>query len=180
MNKKRMMLNLIGQLSSFVCSLGISFVLTPYIVEKLGQETYGFVGLANNFTSYISLFTVALNGMLARYVTVEYSKKDYKSASGYLSTAVIAQGILAVILLVPMLLLAGNMEKFFNISPDIVPDVRILWVLIFVAFLASLPLGGYGTATFATNRLEVASLINIISNVVRAGVLCITFIFCIR
>ena len=64
----------------YICVLNRNkFFLTPYIVDNLGQETYGFVGLANNFSSYITMFTVALNGMLSRYVTVEYSKKDKKS-----------------------------------------------------------------------------------------------------
>ena len=111
---KRITLNLIGQLCTFACSIGISFFLTPYIVDNLGQETYGFVGLANNFNSYITMFTVALNGMLSRYVTVEYSKKDYESASGYLSTAIITQIILAIVLFIPMMILPKTDSKFLH------------------------------------------------------------------
>ena len=81
MNKKRLTTNLIGQLTSFACSLGISFFLTPYVVESLGRDAYGFVGLANSITGYITLFTVAINGMLSRYITIEFNKKEYKSAS---------------------------------------------------------------------------------------------------
>ena len=168
---------MIGQLTSFVCSLIISFILTPYIVSNLGQDTYGFVGLANSITSYITLFTVAINGMLSRYITVEYSKKDYKSASGYFTTALISQGILALALVIPMMFLARNMDLFFDVSPRIVSDVKVLWVLMFLSFLASLPTGGFGTATFATNHLEIQAIINILGNLVRAVTLIIAFIF---
>lgn len=177
MNKKRLSINLIGQLTSFVCSLGISFFVTPYVVAHLGTEAYGFVGLANNFTSYITLFTVAINGMLSRYITVEYSKGDYESASGYFSTALITQAILAIILLVPMGLLAGNIEYCFSISTEIVSDVKILWSLIFLSFLLGLPAGGFASATFAKNRLEISALVNIVTNIVRVAILLITFIF---
>ena len=156
MNAKRVSYNLAGQLISFVCSIGISFYLTPFVVKYLGEEAYGFVGLANNFISYFSLFSVALNGMLSRYITIECSKKDYKQASGYYSTALISQVILAVGLLVPMMLLAKHVDCVVNISLELVPDVRILWAALFVSFLLGLPAASFGTATFATNRLDIS------------------------
>ena len=174
---KRISYNLIGQLVSFVCSLGISFFVTPYIVNNLGAEVYGFVGLANNFTNYIVLLLVAINGMLSRYVTVEYTKKNYEAASGFFSTAVLTQIILAAVLFIPMMLFAGHMENFVNISPDIVPDVKILWVMIFFAFLAGLPMYAFATSTFATNRLEIQAIISILSNVVKTITLLVTFFF---
>lgn len=177
MNSKRLSLNMIGQLSSFICGAAISFILTPYIVKNLGQETYGFVGLANNITSYITLFTVAINGMLSRYITVEYSKGNYDAASGYYTTALIAQGILALVLLIPMMLLAGNMDLMFDVPVEIVPDVKLLWALMFLSFLAGLPAAGFGSATFATNHLEIQALINILSNLIRAVTLFLAFIF---
>lgn len=177
MDKKRISLNLIGQICSFACSLGISFFLTPHIVANLGSETYGFVGLANNFTSYITLFTVAINGMLSRYVTVEYSKKDYEQASGYLSTAIITQAVLAAALLVPMLLISNNIDSFVNISSEIVPDVRVLWSLILVSFLMGLATSGLGVSAFAKNRLEISAVISILCNCLRALIMVIAFIF---
>lgn len=177
MNKKRLSLNLIGQLVSFACSLGIGFFLTPYIVSNLGQETYGFVGLANNFTSYISLFTIAIDGMLSRYVTIEYSKKEHEEASRYLSTAFIAKAAISLILLIPMLLLVSKLEYVVNVSSGIVQDVRILWLLIFLAFLGNLSFGSFNTSLFAANRLDIQAVISVLCNLLRASVLIITFAF---
>lgn len=174
---KRISYNLIGQIISFMCSLGIGFLVTPYVVKQLGAETYGFVGLANNFTSYITLFTVAIDGMLSRYVTVEYARKDYKQASGYFSTAFFTQLILALILIIPMLLFAGNIEVFINISPEITSDVKILWTLVFISFLSGLSFSSFGTVAFVKNRLEIQAIISIVSNLIRAVVLLIAFLF---
>lgn len=175
MNKKRISLNLIGQLVSFACSLGIGFFLTPYMVANLGQETYGFVGLANNFTSYISLFTIAIDGMLSRYVTIEYSKKEHEEASRYLSTAFISKLAISVFLLIPMFFLVSKLEYVVNISSSIVQDVRILWLLIFLAFLGNLSFGSFNTSLFATNRLDIQAVLSVLSNLLRASVLIITF-----
>mgnify|MGYP005759058995 CR=1 FL=1 len=174
---KRISLNLIGQIVAFFCSLGISFFITPIVVNNLGSEVYGFVGLANNFTSYITLFTVAITSMLSRYVTISYAKKEYKKASEYFSTAVITQTILAFFLLILGLLFISKMENFINISPENIFDVKILWTLIFISFLLNLPLGCYSVASFAKNRLDIQAIVIVASNVIRAGTLAIAFIF---
>lgn len=172
---KRISLNLIGQVVAFLCSLGISFFITPFVVSGLGKEVYGFVNLATSFTSYISLFTIALTSMLARYVTVEYYRKDYEHASQYFSTAVFTQLLLALVLVVPAMLFTSNMEKYVDISPSNVSDVKILWGLVFLSFLISLPGGCYNVGAFTSNRLDLRAIATIISNVVRAAVLLFAF-----
>lgn len=174
---KRISINLIGQLISFVCLLGINFFMTPFVVENLGAEAYGFVGLANSFTGYISLITIALTSMLSRYVTVEYSRNNIEKASEYLSTAVISQLVLALILLVPMLILTNNIDHVVDISSSITSDVKLLWLLIFITFLAGLPTGCFNVASFAKNRLDLQAIIGIASNLIRAITLLIAFLY---
>ena len=53
MQNKRLAINMIASLFSFVISMGISFVLSPYIINTVGSEAYGFVNLANNFVSSV-------------------------------------------------------------------------------------------------------------------------------
>ena len=173
---KRISLNLVGQVVSFLCSLGISFFVTPFVVSGLGKEVYGFVNLATSFTSYITLFTIAITSMLSRYVTVEYHRKKYEHASQYFSTAVITQLLLAMILLVPAMLFTSSMEQYVDISPNNVFDVKILWALVFLSFLISLPGGCYSVGSFASNRLDLRAVVTIISNIVKAAVLILAFL----
>jgi len=173
---KRISWNIIGQLVAFACSLGISFFLSPFVVNNLGTEVYGFVNLANTFTSYISLFTVAITSMLSRYVTIEYSKKNFDGASQYFSSALITQGILAAIILLPALFLTYNLESVVNISTTYVFDVKILWGLIFLSFLISLPGGCLSVGSFASNRLDLKSIVTVVSNLTRVIILVITFV----
>ena len=46
---KQMAINMVAAIVSFLIGTGINFVLAPYLVKELGSETYGFIGLANNF-----------------------------------------------------------------------------------------------------------------------------------
>lgn len=65
-DNKQTTINLITSLAAFVINAGISFVLTPYILEKLGNEAYGFIGLAYDFVNYAGILTLALNSMSCR------------------------------------------------------------------------------------------------------------------
>ena len=46
-----LVINMVSSFLSLAVTFGISFFLSPYIVETVGVEAYGFVGLANNFIS---------------------------------------------------------------------------------------------------------------------------------
>ena len=39
---------------SLFISIGVSFILTPFLIEHIGKEAYGFFPLANNFVTYIT------------------------------------------------------------------------------------------------------------------------------
>lgn len=62
-NKRQFILNLFASLISFAANLGIGFLMTPFIVQQIGAEAYGFVGLANTMINYATLFTLALNSV---------------------------------------------------------------------------------------------------------------------
>lgn len=173
---RRMLMNLLGQLTTFVCSLGISFWITPFVVQSLGAEAYGYVNLATGFTSYISLFAVAITSMLSRYVTIEFSKKNFAKASEYFSTAFFSELFLVVILIIPSAFFIANMEHFVNILPENIDDVKILWTLVFVSFLINLPLGCYNIGSFTSNRLDLKAIVTIIFNITKSSILLITFL----
>mgnify|MGYP001033624236 CR=1 FL=1 len=80
MEKKRLMINLLVRMVSFVIHLLISFGLSRYVVEKIGADAYGFVSLANDFTGYAEILTVALNSMASRFITVSIRKRNMLTA----------------------------------------------------------------------------------------------------
>ena len=177
MNKKQISLNIIGLTLSFVCTTFVSFFVSPYVVKNLGAEAYGYVGLANNFIGYFNIVIIAITGMLSRHVTVQYSQKNYEEASGFFSTAFFAQLILAIVALPPVALLCSKMDSIFEMSEGIVPDVKLLWALTFLSFLLGLSFGGYNSAVFAKNKLDVQSVISIVKAILYAAILLVMFIF---
>lgn len=172
MNKgKQLSINLITQIATFVLNLCISFFLTPYIVEHVGKDVYGFVSLSSNFISYVTVFTIALNGMLNRYIAVEYNRKDYISTGKYLSSAIMANIVIMVALVPVIILVVGNLEKLINLPRGFEGDIKLLFLLTFLAFIINLPGCCFNVATYATNRLDKNNICNMLTAILRIAVI---------
>ncbi len=172
---KRLTINLVSQLVAFFVSVGVSFFLTPYITDKLGKDVYGFVGMAYQVTSYISMFTVAFNAMLNIFVATEYHKNNMKKANEYYTSVLVADTVLSVALFIPMLVIVVFMDKIMDVPVSVVNDIKLLWGIIFVTFLVQLATGPLGVGFFVSNRLDVSAKRNITTNVIRGVILLGTF-----
>lgn len=93
----QMIINLIANLISFAVTLGISFFLSPYIVQKLGAEANGFITLANNFISYATLVKTALNSVGSRYIIVAYHRGEIDKVNKYYSSLFFGDLIIGIV-----------------------------------------------------------------------------------
>lgn len=174
-DSKRTAINMSSQIISFLINVGITFFLTPFIVDKIGKEVYGFVGLANNITGYITIITTAVNSLANRYITIAYVKNDIPLARRYYSSVTAANILIVLIFAVPAAVLVSKLEWFINIPDLFTVDIKLLWLFIFLAFFLNLIFGRMTVATFAKNRLDLAASANISSNVLKLVLLVLMY-----
>ena len=174
---KRLIINLSANFISFIVSFGISFFLTPYITEALGTEAYGYILLGNNFVSYITIITSALNAMAARFITVSFYEKREDLANEYFSSVLISNIVISAVLLIPSVMIITFLDRIINISPSLVQDVKLLWLLLFASFFLTLISSVFSVAPYTKNRTDLAAYRDIFYNIVRALLLFVTFYF---
>ena len=153
---------------AYVINFAISFFLSPYIVENVGVDAYGFVGLANNFISYATLITIAVNALASRFVTVKLCEKDYDGANKYFSSVFIANTFLATVMGSVFVVIWFYLERVINIPENIFWDVKILFAALFLNCVLSTVCSIFSVATFATNKLYIASIRSIESHILKA------------
>ena len=100
-SNKKTIINVVSSLMVLVTNIIIGFWLSPFIVENIGVEANGFVTLANNFVTYANLIVNALNSMAARFITMEYVKKNYKKANAYYNSVFWGNLIIVAVLILP-------------------------------------------------------------------------------
>lgn len=172
---KQMAINMVASLIAFVVGLGIRFFLTPYIVDTLGAEAYGFIGLSLNILSYTGLITIALNSMAGRFVTIRYVEKNYVEANKYFSSVYYSNLILATVILLIGIILVSFLDYLVEIPVYLVSDVKILFALLLLNTIFTLIMEVWCGATFIKNRLDLSNIRNIIGNLLNACVLVILF-----
>lgn len=168
-------INLISQVSVIVAQMVISLFLTPIVLDKMGAEAYGFVGLVNNFVSYVAVITTALNSLAGRYITIAHHSGDQESAESYYSSVFFANCVMAVAVLAGSVLLAANIESVVSVSPGLVEDLQLMILLAFFNCALSLVVVVFGIAAFIKNQLYLNSIAQLVSSVIRAMLLCILF-----
>lgn len=174
--EKQTGINLIAQVIAFGINLGISFFLTPFIVEKIGVEANGFVSLANNFVEYAQLITISINSMAGRFITIKLHQKNPEDANKYFSSVFIANLIFSVVLTILSIVLITFIDRFMNISTAILTDVRILWAFIFGNFILGLFTSTFNVSTFVKDRLDLNAFCNIKGYIIRIIILLVCYI----
>ena len=174
---KQLAINMTATIIAFFVNMGISFVLSPIVVEKVGTEANGFVLLANNFVNYASLITIALNSMAGRFITIAIHQNKIEEANKYFNSVLITNIVMGIILLIPTVGCLFYLDHIINIPSDIVLDVKLLFFFIFVNFITSIIDATFSISTFAKNRLDLASKRKIESNILKAILLITAYTF---
>ena len=175
-DKKKLVINLVSIISVFFINSAISFFLSPYIVRTLGVEANGYVQLASNIISYISIITVALNSMSGRFITIALTKGEIENAVSYYTSVFWANIVISIVLLIPFLVSIWKLDKLLNISPALLFDVKILFALNFINFVFGNMFSLWNNAYYATNMLflQYARIMEVLF--VRVGFIVLLFV----
>lgn len=172
---KQTIINLASSLITLVVSLAINFFLSPFIVRTFGEEANGFTQLANNFITYASLLTVALNSMASRFITIHYYKGEIDKCNQYYSSVIIANIAIMLFLLFPAIICIYKLEAIINISSENVFQVKILFSFVFATFYVSQITGILNVATYVKNCLYLQNIINMVRTITKAVLLILCF-----
>ena len=124
--ERRFIINLSATVTAFVIGLCINFFLTPFIVENLGREAFGFIGLSNDFLNYFTLITIALNAMAGRFITIRYVEGNIGEAKKYMSSVFFANIILAAIILISsiQLVIIAILGELLSVNRKLLEDIQ--------------------------------------------------------
>lgn len=177
MNKKRLIINMTAQLISFAVSMGINFILNPYIVAHVGDKAISYLTISNNFVAYAQILVSALNTMASRFITISIHQEDYESANKYFTSVFYSNVIISLVLLAPSVFLIVFLDSILNIPSTMVSDVKVLFLFIFINFFISIIASIFSVSTYAKDRLDLVAVKTIQSEVIRGAILIGAYIF---
>lgn len=165
--KNKLVLNTVASFICFFLNIIISLVVSPIIVEYVGGDAYGYVKVASDFANYALVITVALNSVAARFISIAYHQNKVEEANKYFNSVFWMNVILSVCLFVVGLAIIVFLEKIINIPDELVVDVKVLFLFVFLNFILSVISTVITVATYIKNVLYISSIINAISSILK-------------
>jgi O-antigen/teichoic acid export membrane protein len=163
-NREKTIRNVFFNLASQALILSTSFITTPYIVNKLGADSYGVVILLSTILGYLSFLDLGLSGALIRYLTECASVHDWERFRRLLWSSLIFYASIGPIIISIFTLLSSKVIlHVINISPKLHNAFTIAFLIgiaaWFVGFLTLPP----HAILWAYHRLDMASFLSLIS-----------------
>lgn len=176
LDMKRIAVNMVFSVIGFVLNLGISFFITPYITAQFGAEAYGFVKLANDFSSYASILSIALNSMASRFIMLERTQGHLQEAQKYYVSVTAANVVLTGVLMIPSILVVSYLERLLEIPAGMVAEVKLTFAITFAGFLINLIFSTHSNCFYLTNRLDISALRDAAGSILKVAAILLLFL----
>jgi O-antigen/teichoic acid export membrane protein len=159
--------NALSNWAAFLYVAGVSFFLSPFIVNHLGATAYGVWSLLVALVGYLGLLDFGVRGAVTRYIAQHHAVRDTKSASAIGSGALVLFGCAGAIAIALAAALAFYSPVLFNIPPELAGTAKT--VLMIGGFTVASTLVGavFGGIVTGLERFDVSSGIEILITTVR-------------
>jgi O-antigen/teichoic acid export membrane protein len=145
------------------------FVVAPFLVNRLGETSYGLWILIASLTGYFASLDLGVSGSLGRNLAFYLAKKDVAGVRGILNTSLAILGVVALLALVATFAVLLVFFRLFDVPPDQVDDVRLALFLVGISLSLSFPLGVFDGTLWALQRFDINNAIDIPTVLARAG-----------
>ena len=168
---RRVAFNMICNTAAHMLSAVIAFVITPFLIAKIGLDAYGFYPVSTEVITLFCMLTGVVNATAGRYITVEDARGNRADANKYFSTVFFSNLLLCSILLIPMGLFVAFLDRILSVPEGFVGQMRIFFALV----LATVPVNAvsavFGSAYMTSNRIDLRSGQELITVLLKAAVM---------
>ena len=164
---KSLSLNAISNWGAFGINVLLSFILTPILITKLGDENYGIWALIGSIIGMYGLLDLGLDSAILRYVSYYNGKNDKRSIDSVLTTSLIAYIFIGILIFLFSLISLDFFVNFFNVAPKNINNFK--YTIIFIGSSVAIT---FPTNVFRTNLISFEfyiynNIIRIVTEVIR-------------
>ena len=164
--------------SGFLAQLtvsGVGFIILPYAIWRLGDESYGLFQLARSALVFFMFLQMGMGPTLVRFCAKAIANKDHEDIHKVSSSSQLILGILGFIGVLGVVIMIPFFLRIYDVSEELEPETIGLLVCmaasLFLNLLFIVPSG----LLLGCNRYDVANGIEIVANLLRLGLIVACF-----
>lgn len=161
--RQRLLANIISNVAYTGLTIVANFLLTPFLIGRLGIAAYGMIPLVNTITAYMAVITTALDTSVSRFLTIDLEQHDARLANRTFNAALF--GILGIVTFLGFIAvgLALLFPVLFKIPAGTEADVSWLFLTVSVGFFISVVGGVFAVAPFVHSQFLWMNSANIVA-----------------
>ena len=167
----RTALNMVCSVSAHGIAALSAFLLTPFLIDRVGIAAYGFYPIAAELTALFGMLTGPLNSTANHRITIADANGDQDTANGYFSTVFFGNAAVSLLLLLPMAIFLFLFPRFLSVPLKDVGELRLFFALVLSTVPVYALCSVFSAAYWLSDRLDVRALEELINVLTKAAVL---------
>lgn len=149
----------ISQWISMAVTIGLGLAVTPIIIRRLGNESYGLWGLVASFVGFYGLFDFGLSSAVSRFFGNAIGASDIEEFNRVASTGKCLLSCSALLVLLFAVIMIEPAQSILNIPAEYAKQFVLLILLSVSAMTISMVMAVYGGALLASEDFVPLSCI---------------------
>jgi O-antigen/teichoic acid export membrane protein len=158
--------NVLWSWLAVVANLIIGFVLTPYVIRKLGSEGYGIWTLLFSLISYYGLLDLGMRSAVVYYSAQYRARKELEKINQVISSIGFFYSLMSLVIIAVSLVAARPFARSLDVSPERRAELPVLLIVTSVSWLVSQPV--FSATLEGFQRFDLSSRIYILTSAMRA------------
>jgi O-antigen/teichoic acid export membrane protein len=161
--------NVVSNWAGFVVNVGVTLVLTPFVLRHLGAGRYGVWILTSSIIGYYGMLDIGFRAGVTQYLTRYLAVNDYNKASECMSSAVAVMGTLGAVMLGLSLAAATLAPRLLAMPPGLQREA--FWCILIVGISSAIQFGlqPFTSVFTATQRFDLANGIGVVTRLLTAA-----------
>lgn len=151
----------------------VGFLLTPFILHRLGDEAYGLWVLVFSFAGYYGVLDLGISSAVIRYVARFSATHDHEQLARFVNTILFLFSCVALFLLLVTLIASWYVGDIFRISPALHTTARILFLLVGSMVALQFPLGVFAGILEGLQEFWWENFVSVTGTLLRAALIVI-------
>uniref|UniRef100_A0A7C4MPF9 Polysaccharide biosynthesis protein C-terminal domain-containing protein n=1 Tax=Desulfatirhabdium butyrativorans TaxID=340467 RepID=A0A7C4MPF9_9BACT len=165
---QRLILGSIGRVLSLAVTIGLSLLLTPFIIRHIGSSLFGLWSLIGGIMGFSGLLDLGLNSALKRFLPQAFEKQDQHLAGEIFCSALAVFVGIGVCIAFGLGIGAGPIHSWVA-RETAFSLFRTVWIVLVVDTAVQFPLRAYVGYFEARLRQDILSAVETLKAVLRAA-----------
>jgi O-antigen/teichoic acid export membrane protein len=137
------------------------FLLTPYIISRVGVEGYGVWSLVFVFINYFAYFDLSVNTSYVKYIAEYYTKGDSRRINEVVNSGGFFYLLFAFLVITLLFPLRSLFLSFFNIPSLLLNDTLVVLFVVLIITLISRVFEVFTAILYGLQRMDVTNKLTI-------------------